>query len=169
MVKSRTYLCKHKRFNSVLYYNAVVWLVPEIGLVMKQMLLSISACALRSCIGNVDNVISFEKLYQINKKCTPTQIMAYQSALQLHKILDFNNLDFVQPSFESVTVLNQMAVTSRQINFIIFRENTTKIGMNTTAYKFNQLSGKMSLNSLGYSFVHYKKLMKFQFLKYGKT
>ena len=52
-------------------------------------------------------------------------------------------------TFEAITVLNQMTVTSRQTSFIIFRNNSTKIGMNT--------------------FVYFKKLMKTHFLKYGKT
>ena len=60
-------------------------------------------------------------------------------------------------------------VISRQTSFLIFQNNSTKIGMNTTANKFYQLTGKIALNSLGLPFVHFKKLMKTQFLKYGKT
>ena len=60
-------------------------------------------------------------------------------------------------------------VISRQTSFLIFQNNSTKIGMNTTANKFYQLTGKIALNSLGFTFVHLKKLMKTQFLKYGKT
>ena len=37
-------------FYSVLYYNSVIWLTPEINSVMKQSLLSVSANALRSCV-----------------------------------------------------------------------------------------------------------------------
>ena len=77
--------------------------------------------------------------------------------------------NFVQPSFESITVLDQMPLTSRQHLFPIFRHNKTKISLNTTANKFYQLSGKITLDSLGCSFVHFKKWMKIQFLKYGKT
>ena len=116
---------------------------------MKQILLSISACALRYCSINNENVISFEKLHQNNKKCTTLQIMAYQSALQLHKTPCFESHNFTVPSFESMTVINQMPITNRQTNFPIFRDNATNIGMNTTANKFYQLSGKISLNSLG--------------------
>ena len=126
--------------------------------------LSISACALRSCLMNNNNVISFEKIHEIDKKCTPCQIMSYQSALQLHRTLNFD-----EPRFEAITVLSQMTVTSKQMMFLIFRNNPTNIGMNTTANKFYQLSGKITLDSLCLSFVHYKKLMKIQFLKYGKT
>ena len=117
-------------FYSVLYYNDVIWLIPEIGSVMKQKLLSISACALRTCLMSNNREISFEKVHELHKKCTPSQIMRYQSSLQLHKIINFE-----QPNFEAVTVLNQMTCT------------IIKIGMNTTVNKFYQLSGKVTLNS----------------------
>ena len=145
-------------------YTLLIWLQPEIGSVMKQKLLSISACALCSCLMNINNEVSFERVHEINKKCTPSQIMAYQSALLLHKTVNFE-----LPCFEATTVLNQMTVTSRQMMFLIFKNNSTKIGMNTTSNKFYQLTGKITLNSLGLSFVHFKKLMKIQFLKYGNT
>ena len=94
---------------------------------MKQKLLSISACALRSCLMNFNSMISFEKIHEQNKKCTPTQIMAYQAALKLHKTLNFE-----LPNFEIVTVLDQMILSSRQTMFQILRNNSTKIGMNVT-------------------------------------
>ena len=161
-IEMRTLLDSY--FYSVLYYNAVIWLQPEIGPVMKQKLMSISACALRLCSNNQNNVISFEKIHEINKKCTPSQIMNYQAALNLHKTLNFH-----VPNFEAITVLEQLAFTPRQTHFIIFRNNSTKIGMNTSSNKFYQLTGKITLSSLALTFVHFKKLMKIQFLKYGKT
>ena len=129
---------------------------------------NLSMCPEILCSKNND-VISFEKVHEISKKCTPNQIMLYQSALQLYKTLNFEMPSFDKPTFESITVLHQMPLSSRQHLFLIFKQNNTKIGMNTTANKFYQLSGKITLNSLGYSFVHFKKLMKIQFLKYGKT
>ena len=131
---------------------------------MKQKLLSISACALRSCLNNFNNYISFEKIHEHNKKCTPSQIMSYQAALKLHKTLNFD-----LPNFETITVLEQMPISSRQTLFLIFKNNQTKIGMNTTSNKFYQISNKITLSSISHSFVHFKKLMKIQFLKYGKT
>ena len=83
--------------------NAVIWLQPEIGPLMKQKLLSISACALRSCLTNSNNVISFKKIHEINKKCTPSQIMLYQAANNLHKTFNFE-----VPNFEAITVLEQL-------------------------------------------------------------
>ena len=60
-----------------------------------------------------------------------------------------------------------MTGTVRQTNFEIVRDNNKKIGMNTTANKLYCLSGKVGLLALNLEFVHYKKLMKLQFLKYG--
>ena len=131
---------------------------------MKQKLLSISACALRTCLMNNNTSVSFEKIHELNKKCTPIQIMSYQAALSLYKTINFE-----VPDFEAITVLNQMTVSSRQTSFIIFRNNSTRIGMNTTSNKFYQLTNKITLNSLGLTFAHYKKLMKIQFLKFGNT
>ena len=108
--------------------------------------------------------ISFERLHAIAKKCTPSQIMLYQSALHLHKVLNQEVL-----SFESVTVLHNLTCLRRQTTFEIFRNNNVKIGMNTTENKFYCLSRKISLLVFNYEFVHYKKLMKVQFLKNGKT
>ena len=88
--------------------------------------------------------------------------MNYQAAINLHKLLDFETI-----TFESITILNQMTGTVRQTNFEIARDNNKKIGMNTTANKLYCLSGKVGLLALNLEFVHYKKLMKLQFLKYG--
>ena len=90
--------------------------------------------------------------------------MLFQASLSLHKILNEELL-----SFESVTVLNQMTCTRRQTVFKIPRDNKNKIGMNTTAKKYYCKSGKISLLSLNYGFVHFKKAMKIQFLKYETT
>ena len=117
-------------FYSVLYYNSVIWLTPNLSPDLKQSLLSISACALRSCIMHVGYDISFDNIHKANKKCTPKQIMYYQIALKLHKVL--NEHDNVL-SFEQVTVMDQIICTRRQLKFQIFKSNNNKIGMNTTA------------------------------------
>ena len=62
-----------------------------------------------------------------------------------------------------------MTSSRRQTLFLNFRDNSTKISMNTTANKFYHLTGKVTLNFLNLSFVHFKKIMKIQFLKFGKT
>ena len=62
--------------------------------------------------------------------------------------------------FETVTVIDQMILTSRQINFKILRNNTRKIGLNTTANKFYHINNMIGLDRLNLKFVHFKKLMK---------
>ena len=49
-------ICKAKK----IYYNAGIWLTPELSAVMKQSLLSISANALRSCMMSFNCDVSFE-------------------------------------------------------------------------------------------------------------
>ena len=41
--------------------------------------------------------------------------------------------------------------------------------MNTTANKLYYINKQIGLQALSLGFVHFKKLMKIQFLKYGKT
>ena len=65
--------------------------------------------------------------------------------------------------------MEQSVFTHRQINFEIIRANSTKIGMNTLANKFYRINKMIGLDKLNLSFVHYKKIMKIQFLTYGKT
>ena len=153
-------------FYSVLYYNSVIWLNPELNSQIKQSLLSVSANALRSCMLSNCAEISFIKIHETCKKCTPNQIMSYQNALWLHKTL---NEMYSYCSTEHVKILSNIICTSRQLNFEIFKDNFVKIGMNTTNNKFFHLSKQISLNNLNLTFVHYKKMMKLQYLKFGKT
>ena len=62
-----------------------------------------------------------------------------------------------------------MILTSRQVNFKILRNNRRKIGLNTTANKLYNISNLIGLERLNLEFVHFKKLSKIQFLKYGNT
>ena len=130
---------------------------------MKQSLLSVSANALRSCL-NLSFDVSFENVHKLSKKCTPNQIMLYQSSLKLHKMLN----DPIVTT-ETLHIIEQSVFTGRQITFEIVRQNNNKIGMNTQANKFYHITKMIGLDKLNLSFVHYKKLMKIQFLKYGQT
>ena len=87
-------------------------------------------------------------------------------AIKLHKVI--NDHDNVL-SFEHVTVMDQIVWTRRQKKFQMVRKFTTKIGMNTTANKLYHLNNLVSLDMLNLKFVHYKKIIKIQFLKNGKT
>ena len=160
----RTLLDSH--FYSVLYYNSNIWLTPSLSPDMKQNLLLISATALRSCLMNKGFDISFENLHNTSKKCTPIQLSLYQLSISLHNRLNFDETD---PCFETLTVLDQIICTRRQINFQIFRINKLKIGINTTANKLSNLNNMIALENLNLNKAQFKRFAKSQFLKYGST
>ena len=124
--------------------------------------LSVSANALRTCMMYNSNEISFDNIHKICK--TPKQITLYQLSLKLHKLL---NEVPNERSLEHVAILDQMICTGRQLSVKTFKNNKSKIGLNTTANKIYPLNGLISFDSLNLGFVHFKKLMKIQFLKNG--
>ena len=139
--------------------------MPNISCDAKHNLLSISANALRSCLICDGFNISFENIHKVNLKCTPSQIMLYQIATNLHRVLNFENC----PTFEQTTVLKQILCGGRQLKFEIVRDFKGKIGMNTTANKFYHISKLIGLDLVNLKYVHLKKIAKTQFLKNGKT
>ena len=153
-------------FYSILYYNSVIWLTPDISSIMKQSLLSVSANALRSCMLTNCNEISFERIHMKCKKSTPKQIALYQMSLKLHKTINEMHLSITS---EHAILLNQLVCSTRQLKFEILRNNSFKIGMNTVSNKFYHVNKLIGLDALDMKFVHFKKLMKIQLLKYGKT
>ena len=153
-------------FYSTLYYNAVIWLTPHLSSPMKQSLLSISANALRSCLLIDCPDMSFIRIHSMCKKCTPEQIMSYQAAIHLYKVI---NESFEVCTTEHAHLLDNIICTRRQLKFETFKSNRTKIGTNTLANKFHHLSKLISLDLLNLGFVHFKKTVKIQFLKNGKT
>ena len=79
--------------------------------------------------------------------------MLYQLSLSLHKLY---NIDSWNLSFETITVIDQMILTSRQVNFKFLRNNRKKIGRNTTANKLYHISNLIGLERLNLEFVHFK-------------
>ena len=159
-------LLLNSNFYSILYYNSVLWLTPGLSSALKQSLLSISANVLRSFMMSYSAEISFETIHKMCRKCTPAQIMAYQTSLHLHKTISEINENCTS---EHVTLLNNIICTGRQLKFEIIRSNRSKIGMNTLGNKFHHISKMIGLDSLNLTFVQFKKLMKIQFLKNGRT
>ena len=78
----------------------------------------------------------------MHKKCTPLQIMFYQMAIKLHKLINEHDNKL---SFEHMTVINQSICTGRQANFQILRSCNGKIRFNTTANKLYPLSNVIGL------------------------
>ena len=116
-------------------------MTPSISSVMKQSLMSISANALQSCVLVNCNEISFETVHSVCEKSTPKQILLYQVALKLHKILE--ELD-EKCTFEHVTILSNTLCTSRQTTFEILKDNRSKIGLNTTANKLYHINKQLA-------------------------
>ena len=133
---------------------------------MKHNLFSISANALRTCLLTNALDISFDNIHKNNKKCTPNQIMLYQISIKLFKVVNDTEIPI---KTETIRVFDQVISTRRQLYFEILRNNTYKIGMNTTTNKFYHVNKRIGLNNLNLNFVHFKKIMKIQFLKNGKT
>ena len=59
--------------------------------------------------------------------------------------------------------MERIVWTQRQINFEIFKNNKSKIGLNTTANKLYLLSKLLGLKMLYLDFVHFKKLPKYRY------
>ena len=141
-------------FYSILYYNAVLWLTPELSSNMKQALISISANALRSCMMSYSSGISFITIHSLCKKYTPIQLMSYHLSLHLHKTL--TELDRYCTT-EHAALLDNIICTRRQISFEIIKTNRSKIGMNSLSNKFYHITKLISLSNLNLDFVHFKK------------
>ena len=120
---------------------------------MKQALLSLSANALRSCVMSDCTELSFVKIHSMSKKCTPMQIMSYQAAIHLHKVLTEIP---ERCTTEHALLLNNVICPRRQLRFEIFKSNCKKIGLNTLSNKFHHISRQISYDALNLKFVHYK-------------
>ena len=144
----------------------MLWLTPALNSVMKHSLLSVSANALRSCMMSRNNLLSFESIHKSCKKCTPSQIMSFQNTILLYKTM---NDMFTYCSSEHAKLLNNIVCTGRQLKFEIIKNNETRIGLNTLSNRFYYISKLVSLDLLNLTYVHFKKIMKIQFLKNGKT
>ena len=100
--------------------------------------------------------ISFENIHKVHMKCTPKQIMLYQIAINLHRVINSES----PLNFEKVTLLNQMICCRRQLRFEILRDFNNKIVMSNTASKFYHITNLIGLDMLNLSFVHFKKTAK---------
>ena len=92
--------------------------------------------------------------------------MSYQAAIHLYKVI---NEIFIMCSSEHALFLSNIICPRRQLKFEIFRNNNSKIGMNMLANKFYHISKQISLDALNLTFIHFKRLMKFQFMKTCRT
>ena len=130
-------------FYSILYYNSEIWHLQTLKPSLKQKLLSAWAKALKSCVKNVDPMISFENIHIMCNRATPNQIMKYKLALFLFKLynLNFNSVEFLSLNFNPV-------FTSRQSTFKILRNNNIRIGLNSLSNRLHLIKDIIPLDWL---------------------
>ena len=144
---------------SILYYNSEIWHIPSLNPNSKQLLLVASAKALRLCIKYQNKVFSYVDIHKITKRATPNQILLYKHAILLFKL--YNSIDTTQ---EWVNLNFQQILTSRQVNFMISKTNSYKIGINLVCNRLTVLNNKIPLNWLRLSFPSFKIKCKEKFL-----
>ena len=146
-------------FFSILNYNSEIWQLPSLKVTLKQKLLSASAKALKVCARLANNDTSFINLHVMCNRATPIQVMRYKLALCLHKLYnsDYNSIEFLSLNFKQV-------ITGRQTKFKCFKDNNTKVGLNTLSNRLYVLNDLIPLDWLNMSKDTYKVHCKRLFL-----
>ena len=144
---------------SSLYYNSEIWLSPLLKSDSKQLLLSASANALRSCMPLKNRFISFEDIHKNFGQPTPMSIGLYKLSLLLYKT--FNSKDL---NNDWLDLSEQIIVTGRQNRFSCFKNNNYKIGMNKQSNKFFFLKNRIDLDLFDLSLPVFKIMMKKEFM-----
>ena len=143
----------------ILYYNSEIWHLPSLKSELKQKLVSISARAIKSCMYHPDNMISYFNIHKMNNRATPEAILYYKLAIQLYKLYN-SNVD----TYDWVLLNSNQIFTSRQMTFMAFKSNTTKVGLNLLVTRLSILSGKIPLCWLNESMTSFKLKCKRSFL-----
>ena len=148
-------------YYSILYYNSEIWHLPNLKPQLKQLLLSASSKALKTCMFKPDRTISYQSLHEINHRATPNRIMIYKHALLLHKLYTGG-----QPLTEWVHLNFQHQFSMRQGLFIVAKTNNYKIGNNLLVNRLSILNNLMPLDWLNLSYESYKLKVKEKFITY---
>ena len=146
-------------FYSILFYNSEIWHLPSLNHNLKQKLLSLSAKAIKVCYKHCDPMISFLRLHEMAGRATPEKIMQYKLAISLFKLYNANqsSLEFINLNFAQI-------LTSRQVNFVISKNNRFKVGINALCNRLYVLNMKIPLSWLNQSIDTYKVKCKKVFL-----
>jgi hypothetical protein len=102
---------------------------------------------------------SYIALHRINKRATPDQMSIYKHALLLFKLYNCvdTTIDWVHLNFQQI-------LTSRQLNFIVSRNNNYKIGCNLICIRLTLLNNLIPLSWLALTFNSFKLKCKDKFL-----
>jgi hypothetical protein len=146
-------------FYSNLFYNSEIWHIPSLNPNSKQHLLAASSRALSLCNNNNSVVYSYLELHRVIKRATPNQMLVYKHAILLFKI--YNS---IQTTPEWIMLNFQQILTSRQLNFMISRNNNFKIGNNKLCNRLALLNNKIPLSWLALTLESFKIKCKERFL-----
>ena len=147
-------------FYSILYYNAEIWLLPNLSPYLKNLLLSKSSNALKLCTPSYCQSMSFIDLHAINQRATPQQFCIYKHALLLYYVyndekpaLDWSALNFNQN------------FNNRNTFFTAFDNSNYRIGKNNRiSNRLMCLNNKIELSQLNLDKESYKIKCKQLFL-----
>ena len=144
---------------SILFYNSEIWHLTSLKGTLKQNLLSCSATAIKSCVKYCTRDVSYQDLQKTYNRATPEKFLLYKTALNLFKLLTFNDytLEWAALNFNQV-------LTSRQINFISLRANVKKVGLNAFANRVYILNNRIPLSWFDMSMETFKIHCKKEFL-----
>ena len=131
--------------------------------------MSVSSKALK-IIENVSDLrLSFEKLHVLQKRATPTRMMKYRLALQLHKLYNAENFtdDWIDLNF-------QQNFNSRNNKVKLIDQSRLRIGKNLITNRLVCLNNEIDYGWLNLSFITYKicfkdKLLNWSWLKPNLT
>ena len=77
-----------------MYYNREIWLAPMLESRCKNQLMAASSMALKLCESQYDNLISYEKLHELQGRATPRKMMRYRLAVQLYKVYNAKMINY---------------------------------------------------------------------------
>ena len=144
----------------IIYYNSEIWHLQALKSNLKQKLLSASANAIKACIKNCTNDISFIDLHNAYKRATPVIFLLYKHTITLFKLI--NDLTFTT---EWVTINFNQILTLRQTKFLATKANKRKVGLNTLAIRVYKLNNRIPLEWFNMSFDTFKVHSKKEFVQ----
>ena len=146
-------------FYSILYYNSEIWQINTLSPRLKQLLLSASAKALKTCMRFNDRFESFEALHDRAHRATPARYSLYKHAQMLHKLYNAR-----EPDIEWINLNFQHQFSMRQGHIIVAKTNNLRVGENIIVNRLSILNNKIPLEWLNLPYGAFKKKIKELFL-----
>ena len=141
-----------------MYYNAEIWLLPNLSPNIKKQLLSASAAPLKMFGYGLNQLVSYERLHKMCGRATPDQVTKYKHALMLHNCHE----DQDQGS-DWLSINFNQNFNARQRHIYFFKTNRYKIGNNLLSNRLNILNGSITYDMLNLNYAQYKLKVKEMF------